>query len=194
MHTLQKYWSVAFKEFSVGPQHFFSPEMPDPILSPRFLTAAPDNESSSMDYFNLIQESYKPAPELENYNKRNDFYLCEMNIKEPEIDFLYRVEPMQEASEKLRHKAMLQDGFPKDYDFLLQLEKFLPRLNANYSVATIFNKEGLPVASVSLGMAGEWAVILSGMVHSYFRGQKLSRQLQATVHKVCHDHLSLIHI
>lgn len=181
-HPILDYWEVAFTKHRIGEHAYFSEAMPDPILSPRFLTST-DGVTQDLPHFNLIQAQDATIPTFEGFRLRNNFALCRMKIRSEPADFAHTIEPLEITASLEAHQALLNDGFPQDFEFLKGLERFLPSLNATYLVGTIYHST-TPVASVTIGITGHIAVLISGTVHSQFRDQKLSRKIRALVHHI----------
>ncbi len=189
MHTIEKYWNIAFRDYKKQEGEFFCAQMPDPILSPNFFYGSCNQETiNTKAYLNVIQEQKDPIKEYRGFQLRNKFYLCDLDISNhytKNLNFVVR--SMQEERDNEVHWGLMANSFGKDYLFLKKLEEFLPTLNANYYIGTLYNDDQEAVASINIGIAGECAVLLSGMVHSKFRDQKLSREIQNLVHLVCFD-------
>jgi hypothetical protein len=181
-HPIQEYWQTAFAPYRVGPHEYRAEQMPDPILSANFLSGDELGQTEGLDYFNLVQEQDDAIPEVPGFALRNSFYLCRMAIKDEVADFAFRVEPLEQARNKPEHLDILRDSFPKDFEFLKKLEKFLPTLEAEYLVGNIFGPNKELIATLTLGVAGPFGKLISGAVHSAYREQKVSRKLQALVH------------
>ena len=79
---------------------------------------------------------------------------------------------------------MMLKGYLKDFEFLKKLFNFLPSLNARFKVGLI-KEEGETLASVVLGITGDEAVLLSGVVNSKFRNQGISRDIYNMSLKIC---------
>lgn len=181
-HPIQEYWKIAFANYRIASDSYFAPEMTDPILSPRFLSPSDvDRVSGDLPYFNLIQPWENSVVAYPGFKVRNNFALCRMKVTAETLAFPFSVESLTSAASSQMHRDLLADGFPQDVEFLKRLETFLPTLNAEYLVGTIFNQANVPIASVTIGVTGSVAILISGVVHSDFRGQKISRKIKALV-------------
>jgi len=176
-HPIEKYWQVAFENFQYSKGCYFVPELEDPILSPRF------NQTSG-PHLNLITSHDHEIKEIPGYQLRNNFFLGSFKTKKIKFDkSAIKIKHLKEAINDDHFWDLLKDGFNKDYYFLKKLMGFLLTLKAQYRVAYLIENE-TPYACVVLGITGDEAVLLSGVIKSSHRGKKMSRKLESLTHYV----------
>lgn len=183
-HPMLTYWDQAFEYYRAEENRFYSDKMPDPILSPNFILESPSQEQlNSLPYFNVISKEYSFEPPIyENYHLRNHHFLCQLSMNPQPFESCMSMDSLEISQPCLTHQELLLDAFPEDFEFLKQLEKFLLTLNAKYFVGTLWSKEKQAVGSITFGVTGNVAILLSGMIHSNYRNQKLSRKLKHLIH------------
>ncbi len=175
-HPIIDFWKKAYSEYKVEENCYQCLEMPDPIISARFLKT--DGES-----FNLVTDYRKEVINYENYYIRNNFILGRFKIRPLTPKNNFKVMTLNSAILDDYFWELMKNGFEKDVSFLKTFFPFCLKLNAQFKVMYLVEKN-LPYACAVIGMTDSEAVILSTVIHTDYRDQKLTREIEKAVHQI----------
>lgn len=186
-HALIRFWSSAYARYRrplPEGEAFHVPEFPAPLFSPNFVTGDRAvflrRNRGFLSHFNEIvplgHDQRGPAPEGFRLDKQ--FYLGERRLRRRGIPpaFSAKVVPLAEAVRGEELWVLLEDGFRRDAPFLRALLPFLASLDADFRVAFL-TERGRTVGTVTVGAAGEAALVLNAVVPGVERGRGLSQVL-----------------
>ncbi len=181
-HALMRFWNRAYIHYRESSGLFKVSEMDDPIISPCF------DIHKATTHFNAITSLQEDAKEIAGLRIRNSFYLCTIDSIHSREDMSndYRVDDLSLIGKEAQFWNLLKDGFFKDYEFLQKLMSFLPSLEATFKVGLLMD-QGEAFASVVVGLSGDTAVLLSGVIDSRYRNQLFTRELHKLVRNIAFE-------
>lgn len=179
-HALIRFWNHAYEKYklSLGGRFavFETEGMEDPILSPCF------DIKHTNSHFNAIIPMDEIPDTIADFKIRNNFFLCVMDSMEAQstLSCYFKVQDLSTVYFESSFWNLLKDGFAKDYEFLKDLMRFLPSLNATFEVGLLVDQDRV-FGSVVMGFAKDTAVLLSGVIHSDYRDKLHTRNLDNLV-------------
>jgi hypothetical protein len=182
-HSLLRFWKHAYARFHQpleGGFGFHVPLFPNALLSPKFAVGRREAflaANRQLPHFNEIvplgHDQRGPAPL--GFRLAKQFFLGERKVEARSLPEGFSLErmPLAAAIEIEGYWRLITDGFGGDTAFLRMLSPFLCTLEAEF-VTTFLLEEGRRVGVVTVGLAGDSALVLNEVVDSRERGRGLS--------------------
>ena len=188
---LLRFWQSAFARYARPLEHglaFDVPGFADPLLSANFLQGdrqrfLQENEGCLPHFSEIVPLGEEPRVPP-GFRLARRFFLGETAAAELPLraDLRASTFSLNEALRSEELPSLLREAFLRDAAFLLKLLPFLCSVQAEFR--TVFLRQGGEVVgAVTVGAAGDAAIVLNAAVRKAARGQGLSAELAGAARK-----------